>query len=50
MALFWTVDGDAMAISKRGRCGFCVAYFAKAKERFYHIASQQYERGEDISK
>lgn len=30
-------------------CGFCVAYFAKAKERFYHIGTQHYERGEDIS-
>lgn len=31
-------------------CGFCVANFAKAKDRFYHIATQHYERGEDISK
>ena len=31
-------------------CGFCVAYFAKAKERFYHIATKHYERGEDISR
>lgn len=31
-------------------CGFCVAYFEKAKDRFYHIATQHYERGEDISK
>ncbi|MCJ1463518.1 hypothetical protein MMC07_002126 [Pseudocyphellaria aurata] len=31
-------------------CGFCVAYFASAKERFHHIATEHYERGEDISK
>lgn len=31
-------------------CGFCVAYFASARERFYHIATEHYERGEDISK
>lgn len=29
-------------------CGFCVAHFAKAKDRFHHIAKQHYERGEDI--
>jgi len=31
-------------------CGFCVAYFAKSTERFHHIATQHYERGEDLSK
>lgn len=31
-------------------CGFCGAYFAKAKDRFHHIAKQHYERGEHISK
>ena len=31
-------------------CGFCVAYFAKAKERFYHIATKHFECGEDISR
>lgn len=30
-------------------CGFCVAYFAKSTERFHHIATQHYERGEDLS-
>ncbi|MCJ1428793.1 hypothetical protein MMC29_006704 [Sticta canariensis] len=31
-------------------CGLCVAYFANAKERFNHIATKHYERGEDISR
>ena len=31
-------------------CGFCVAYFSRPTERFYHIATQHYDRGDDLSK
>ena len=30
-------------------CGFCAAYFAKSSSRFRHIATEHYERGEDLS-
>lgn len=35
---------------KAWACGLCVAYFAKATDRFHHIATQHYERGEGIDK
>lgn len=35
---------------KAWACGFCVAYFKKSSMRFNHIATQHYERGDDLSK
>lgn len=35
---------------KAWACGFCVAYFAKPNDRFHHIATQHFERGEGMDK